>query len=210
MKTLWCEVLDAALNDSVVLDIVAAAETGDGIDWLDEYVTDRLGRPEPGYQARALTVAGFRRRNSQSETLLAAEGRSGFLAAVAEKASRRYGRAGWARHWLDAMGEASDLTEFWRYAQLAIGCADLRALLDDGLFDRVPPHLQPYMGGMFEQLVKAADADRKALEDTLFGMKAPRRDLALFLADTLDTSSHAISGDIGATAPKALQHSEVP
>ena len=189
LEPFWAEVLDGALDDNAIQKIVVAAETEDGAAWLDAYVSDRLGRTEPGHRARGFTVAGMRSTNPHSDEVFAKRPSAGFLAHVAEHANGRYARARWSQHWLDQMARTDDPVAFWRYSQLAIGVADIRALLDRDWINAVPTETRSYLEGLFEQMGKAAEKRSKKYAETLFGLKAPSRDLALLLRDTPSTDA---------------------
>ncbi len=70
--------------------------------WLDAYVKGAIDRPEPSAAARALTVAGLRSPNAQSQTVLARDWNGGFLGAVARAARDAYSEGERSVRWLAA------------------------------------------------------------------------------------------------------------
>ena len=186
LEHLWCTALDAPLDDASLQTAVLAAETGDANAWLDGYVDERLARPEPGLRARALTVAGFRSLNDHSDDVLRRSYGSGFLGAVASEAAARYARSHWTLRWLAEAATATEPAELWRYAQLAIGPADSRALVDLEWARRFCPRMKAYLPEVLEQLEKAVENKRKKRSATLFGLKAPQREVALLISDEPD------------------------
>lgn len=166
------EVFDSASNDAVLESATFAAEACEAGIWLDTYVETKINDVHPAANARALTVAGFRQSNAQSERVLNQDWGSGFLGQVAQAALKNYQRAGWARHWPDAAAKASEGVEFWRFTKLAESVVDRRYLLE--WKDPVAGTWVSRTEHDWKQRFKRnADKRTRKRKDLLFGLRAP-------------------------------------
>lgn len=170
-----------ALDDAALEAAVAAAEAQGAVGWLDGYVGRMVGSAHPGEQARGLAVAGLRHANGASKCFLGRSWGSGFLGAVAAASAKNYRRAQWAQHWLECALTASDPVDFWRHGRLAEGLADRRLV---GRFGSLTGACSARFGlELRTQLERAAERRTRKRKDTLFGLKAPGRDLSAILRD---------------------------
>lgn len=153
-----------------------AAERYGATAWLERFIDRLLASATLGDTARALTIAGLREPNHQSDTLLARSADIGFLSEVAEFSLKNYRRDSWARRWLEAASSASDGISFWRFGVLAEGVVDARTarLLEH---DRESPTVQLHGEELTERSVRAAEKRSKDRKTTLFGLKAPPQDI---------------------------------
>ena len=177
-----------ALDDAALEMATVAAEVCGATAWLGRYVDSLVASGQPAEQARGITIAGFRHANPDSDQILAVNRGGGFLGQVATVAAKCYRRAGWARHWLNAAGRTDDPIDFWRFSKLAEGVCDVRIIhafrgvAASALFTR-------FGADLLERLKKAAEERSKKRAGTLFGIKAPARDVAMMIRDTLPTPS---------------------
>jgi hypothetical protein len=171
------EAIGAFLDDAALQMVTAAAEVSGATAWLDRYIEQLVASEHPASQARALMLSGFRQPNEISDRILHEEWGDGFLGDVAAEAKKSYQRASWGRHWLDLAANTSDPVDFWRFSTLATGIADIRSIA----FVRHLPMtelLKSFGANFYEPLTKGAEDRLKKGRDTLFGLKAPRRDIA--------------------------------
>jgi hypothetical protein len=177
-----------ALDDAALEMATVAAEVCGAAGWLGRYVDLLVASDQPAEQARGITIAGFRHANPDSDQILAVNRGGGFLGQVSTVAAKCYQRAGWARHWLNAAGRTDDPIDFWRFSKLAEGVCDVRIIhafrgvAASALFTR-------FGADLLERLKKAAEERSKKRAGTLFGIKAPARDVAMMIRDTLPTPS---------------------
>ncbi len=180
LEPLRDRLLGEALDDAALEAAVAAAEARDATGWLDGYVARTVGSRHPSEQARGLAVAGLRHENETSDRCLEKAWGSGFLSAVAATSAKNYRRDRWACHWLERALAASDPADFWRHDRLAEGLADRRLV---GRFGSVRAGACSARFGheLRARLEKAAEGRTKKREGTLFGLKAPDRNLSAML-----------------------------
>jgi len=163
-------------DDGAIELITIAAERCGAGSWLDTFIEKSLTSPIPGDIARALTIAGFRPPNGQSEELLARQFEQGFLGDVAENARKNYRRDAWARAWLSMAAAAPDGVTFWRAGVLATGVIDMRT--EQILHEHADgPLVRRYGEELTKRLVKEAEKRSKERKATLFGLRAPPQDL---------------------------------
>jgi hypothetical protein len=173
-----------ALDDAAIEMATIAAEVCGAAAWLGRYVGLLVASDRPAEQARGLTIAGFRHANPDSDQILSVNRGGGFLGQVAAMANKCYQRAGWARHWLNAAGMTEDPIDFWRFSKLAEGVCDVRVIqafrevATGALFRR-------FGADLLERLKKAAEERSKKRAGTLFGHKAPARDIATMISSSL-------------------------
>jgi hypothetical protein len=173
----------SSFNDQELEGAVHAAEVCGAASWLTNFVETQIRRSSVGRRARALTVAGFRLKNESSDRILNTEWGPGFLADVAAFARKNYQRDEWARHWMEEAISARTLVDLWRFAKLAEGVADRRFAI---WATDLPSNEQweRFSQGVFERLGKAAEDRSKDRAKSLFGLKAPERDLVRVLRDS--------------------------
>jgi hypothetical protein len=182
------ELFADTLDDASLERATIAAERHDGADWLTRLVEQLVGSSNPGDQARGLAIAGLRYPNAASSHLLERSWGPGFLGDVAGWARAVYQRATWVDVWFGRAADATDPVEFWRWTVLAEGIADVRALRSfeasatGEMFARFGAELS-------ERLRDAGEKRTKRRRDTLFGFKAPDRDLTAMLRDRLSGDS---------------------
>jgi hypothetical protein len=169
----------ASTDAAIALASLAAEESGSA-PWLGGYVEELLDSSHPADQALGLTIAGFRHPNAGSDQQLNKEWGTGFLGTAAAAARNSYERANWARYWLLSARDSMDSIEFWRFAKLAEGVSDLRALADFRNLETCP-FLTLYGDTLLEELKRGAGERTKKRKETLFGSKVPERDLEMAL-----------------------------
>jgi hypothetical protein len=181
------EVFGTAMDDGTIEMATLAAEVCGSAPWLGRYIAELVASSHPADQARGVTIAGFREVNQYTDQILAVNRGGGFLGEVAAAARKCYRRAAWAQHWLDEAAGAYDPTDFWRFSRLAEGVADARLI---PVFRRLgdSPLLKAYGGQFFERLKKAAEERSKKRAETLFGLKAPEKDIARIIRDCLGSA----------------------
>ena len=174
------EFFAAALNDAALEAATVAAEVRGASGWLGRYVEELLASDAPALQARALSIAGLRQPNEQSDRILGEGWGDGFLGQVAAAARKSYRRAGWARHWLESAAGVGEPIDFWRFSKLAEGVADVRLM---AVFRDLPPGelLTRFGGDLHARLKTAAENRSKKRAATLYGCKAPQEELAMSL-----------------------------
>jgi hypothetical protein len=101
---------------------------------------------------------------------------------VVKVAAKNYRRNQWARHWGNSMLTASDPIDFWRFGKLAEGVVDWRFVNWFGS-KKGSVLLERFGDELYTRFRKAAGKRTKKREDTLFGLKAPDRDLLIILKD---------------------------
>ena len=180
------ETFDLPFDDEALEVATVAAEAAGATDWLDGYLEELQSSVVPGRRARAITVTSFRRAAAHQS---ADESTSnGFLGNVLTAANRTARAAAGARHWFALARSADTSTEYWRYAQLAEGGVDRRLIaeLDEiDLFESAAEPFRLHGPATLERLRKAAEKRSAKRKETLFGTKAPTRDLLVTLSDRL-------------------------
>lgn len=173
-----------SFDDATLEDLVGAAETYGSLTWLNKYMLQLLESSHPGEQAKGLTIAGLRNPNEISVSAFERTWGPGFLGEVAEISAKNYQRDRWARHWFNCAHTASNPIDFWRFGKLAEGVVDWRfsSWFESGLPCAL---LERFGAALYTQLKKAAERRTKKRKDTLFGLKAPDRDLVELLKDKL-------------------------
>jgi hypothetical protein len=171
-----------SFNDQELEGAVHAAESCGAASWLTNFVETEVRRSSVGRRARALTAAGFRLKNDSSDRILNTEWGPGFLADVAAFARENYQRDEWARHWMEQAVTARTSVDLWRFAKLAEGVVDRRFAIWARDFPS-SPHWQRFGQAAIERLGKAAEERSKNRAKSLFGLKAPDRDLVRVLRD---------------------------
>lgn len=173
LSTLRCTALDQALSDSDIETLVFAAESSGHSTWLRQWVDREVSSVVPGQIARALTVAGLCDETTGMSSLLTRDWGTGFLGQVAERARYAYDRNRWARSWAAQVSKATDPADFWRWGELTVGIADVRAFhwFDPNLDI---PMMQRFGSELFKRVQKAAENRTKKRRDKLFGLKNPK------------------------------------
>lgn len=141
---------------------------------LNEYIADKISRPEPAFVARGLMVAGLSDKNpSASEVLSRYEGSVGFIGKAYHAASYAYQRNIWARTWFAQMCSTDDPKIFWQSGILLRKIVDGRFAIWNKMFERRGSVIQRF-GYMVERGIgnryRRWASHRK---DTLFGGKVP-------------------------------------
>lgn len=165
-----------AFDDAQLEEAISAAEACGAVAWIDRYMDGLLASAHPSDQARGLTIAGLRQVNIKSDRVLAEPWGSGFLGEVASAAVKNYQCNRWAQHWFNCARTSSDPIDFWRFGKLAEGVVDQRFV---GWFEskKYCYLLTTFGDEVYERFMKAAQKCTKKRKDTLFGLKAPERDL---------------------------------
>jgi hypothetical protein len=171
------------MNDALIASTVAAVEQYGDERWLDTFCDQLVQSATPADVALALTIAGLRNPNEHSPRLLDRSVAGKFLTGVKEYARKAYRRDMWARHWIDEAVSAADGSSFWRAGVLAQGVVDSRTSKTlDQYHGR--PFVQRFGGPLSKNLERAAEKRSKSRKETLFGLRAPARDLAQALQRT--------------------------
>lgn len=165
------EAFENALDDTTIEQIVMAAEAAGASAWLDAFVDSRLVSATPGDQAMAITIASFRPKNAQSDTVLARDWGAGFLGGATEQGRARYRRAIDADHWFTQAIQANDPHERWRYLELGVAGADRRHLLAP--LSRFDPDARRMGGDLPQRLKKAAEKVSNNGRKTFLGARRP-------------------------------------
>jgi hypothetical protein len=173
---------ESAFTDADLEDATIAADEGEKAGWLDAYVERLVTSGHPGHQARGLAIAGLRFPNASSDRLLGLDWGLGFLGDVARWAGKNYRRAKWAYEWLQAAANATDAIDFWRFATLTEGVADRRIMRTLRELEG-SSWLQRYGEALRTTLTDAQESRSKKRKATLFGAKAPDRDLVAMYID---------------------------
>jgi hypothetical protein len=169
----------SALADDEIEAAVAAAEFSGADEWLEHFVEDLLSSNAVADHALAITIAGLRCENAQSERVLQPT-RVGFLANVSVAARKNYTENAWAMHWMSAVVAAQEPADWWRFAALAESTIDRRHGIwfkepeDDALWQR-------FGNELLDRLDKKAGKVTEKRKDTLFGHKAPDPELRAVL-----------------------------
>jgi hypothetical protein len=169
-----------ATDDATLADLTFASELGGASQFLNDLIEDHLHSSTVSDLALALTLAGFRMVTPGGNSLLSADWGTGFLGDVATAARNQYERAGWTDHWLRIAASADTGQAFWRAALLAGKVADARAFRS--LVTQVDaPGLKTFGSTLTDRIDRASKKRREARKKTLFGQRAPSRDLARLL-----------------------------
>jgi hypothetical protein len=165
----------SALADSEIEAAVAAAEFSGAGEWLERFVEESFSSNAVADHALAITVAGLRCENAQSERVLQAT-RVGFLADVSAAALKNYRQNAWAMHWVSAAVAAKEATDWWRFAVLAESVIDRRYSI--WLVEPVANALWQRFGNeLLDRLRRKAKKKTEERNGTLFGLKAPDSEL---------------------------------
>lgn len=170
--------LDQAGSDhQISLEVLGALVHGKQ-ELLNEYVADRISRPEPAYVARALMVAGFSDENPYSvEVLSRYEGASGFIGKAHRAALYAYQRNSWARTWFAQMCSTVDPKIFWQSGILLRKIVDSRFAVWNEKFERKGSVIQRFGNEVERGINNRYQQWERHRKDTLFGRKVPSRAL---------------------------------
>lgn len=169
-------VFESALDDCELQSLVVAAEECGAGTWLEHYTLELLESRVPGDIARGLTIVGLRHLRESDEDLLKSFQGPGFLGSVTLSAVKNRTRAQWVAHWIRSACAAGDPGDFWRFGRLAEGVADWRFTV--ALPEVVSgEYLQRFGDELYSRLRDEAKRRSEKRKETLFGLKAPDRDL---------------------------------
>ena len=170
--------LDRAVNDHEISNQVLAALYLGKQSLLNEYIADRITRPEPSYKARALMVAGFSDENEYAAQVISSfSNTNGFIGEAHKAALYAYQRNSWSRIWYSQMCTTDETSLFWQAKVLLQKIVDGRFAVWNGDFNRTGSAIRN-----FEMLAERGFRNRyrtweTARKKNLFGQKAPDRAL---------------------------------
>jgi hypothetical protein len=175
--------LDRAESDNqIALEVLGALVQGKQ-KLLNEYIVDRISRPEPANIARGLMVAGFSDDNSfATEVFSRYKGAKGFVGKALDAALYSYERNKWARVWFARMCSSDSHEIFWQSGILLRKIVDGRFAVWNRTFER--------NGGVIQRFRKEPErgiANRyrrwaSHRKDKLFGRKIPSRSILASLS----------------------------
>ena len=164
--------VEQASNDAELALCARAASVCGSQQWLLSYIDKHHLAENPAMQARAMILAGFCYPEEDLTYVFAGDRKTGFLGQVRTFALKQRTHSVWAKHWCVSAIRSESTVDFWRFAQLAEGVADMRFTR---CFENLPScrnHV-PFEPDVYERLRKAAENRHKKRKDTLFGLKAP-------------------------------------
>jgi hypothetical protein len=169
----------SALADNEIESAVAAAEFSGAGEWLEHFVEELLSSEAVADHALAITIAGLRCENAQSERVLQAT-RIGFLADVSTAALKHYKQNAWAMHWMSEVATAQEPTDWWRFAVLAESAIDRRYSI---WFAKPGANAlwQRFGNELLDRLRRKAEEQTEERNGTLFGHKVPDSELRAVL-----------------------------
>lgn len=163
-----------AKTDAELQTLIYAAEQAGHIDWLESWIANEVATEVPGRIARGLMAEGLRNFGSGTSPFLSRDWGPGFLGGVAKQARFAHERNIWAQTWAIKAIQATNPLDFWRWGELTVGIADVRAYhwfdlkVDNPLVERFGKEL-------FRRIRDASEKRTKKREETLFGIKKPDR-----------------------------------
>lgn len=174
LSTLRKKALMQAKTDAELQTLIFAAEQAGHTSWLENWIANEVATDVPGRIARALMVEGLRNSESESSSLLSRDWESGFLGEVTKHARFAYKRNIWAKTWANQALQATNPLDFWRWGELTVGIADVRACHWYDLHVDTPL-VQRFGKELFGRIRTASEKRTKKRKDTLFGIKKPDR-----------------------------------
>lgn len=163
-----------AKTDAELQTLVYDAEQAGHIDWLESWIANEVATEVPGRIARGLMAEGLRNFGSVTSPFLSRDWGSGFLGEVAKQARFAHERNIWAQTWASKAIQATNPLDFWRWGELTVGIADVRAYhWFDLKVDR--PLIKRFGKELFKRIRSASEKRTKKREETLFGLKKPDR-----------------------------------
>ncbi|WP_426993946.1 hypothetical protein [Methylomonas sp. CM2] len=163
-----------AKTDAELQTLIYAAERAEHIDWLERWIAKEVATEVPGRIARGLMAEGLRNFGSVTSPLLSRDWGPGFLGEVAKQARHAHERNVWAQTWASKVFQATSPLDFWRWGELTLGVADVRAFhwfnlkLDS-------PLVKQFGKELFGRIRSESEKRTKKREETLFGLKKPNR-----------------------------------
>lgn len=166
--------LDHAESDhQISLEVLGALVHGKQ-DLLNDYIADRISRPEPTYVARGLMVAGFSDENPYAGEILSRyEGASGFIGKAHQAALYAYQRNTWARTWFARMCGTDDPKIFWQSGILLRKIVDGRFAVWHSTFERKGFAIKHFGRSVERGIGNRYRRWANHRKDKLFGRKVP-------------------------------------
>ncbi|MGZ8916142.1 MAG: hypothetical protein ACXW1Z_23930, partial [Methylobacter sp.] len=163
-----------AKTDAELQTLIYDAEQAGHIDWLESWIANEVATEVPGRIARGLMAEGLRNFGSVTSPFLSRDWEPGFLGEVAKQARFAHERNIWAQTWASKAIQATNPLDFWRWGELIVGIADVRAY---HWFDLKvdSPLIKRFGEELFGRIRSASEKRTKKREGTLFGIKKPDR-----------------------------------
>lgn len=175
--------LDEAVTDEALFVLALVAQRTGNTPWLVRAIDDDVASGELARQARALTLVGWLDHGAELDRLRPLlDGRSGFLAEVAETATARLTRNARARHWFGEFLLRRDPDRAWGALRLTLRCIDRRFHLwrrpmSDAVAD-VPERWRHTLAQNRDAIDNAIRRNEDKLDAVLFGTKIAKGQLA--------------------------------
>lgn len=124
----WQHKLEQCTSDQAFLEVVLAAHTAQGGEWLWTYTLERLQVASPLAMIRAITLLGFIDRDASYDRLTALQAQvpETWLRDLVDTALRRWQSNTWAKHWFHQFLTHQDDVRAWAAFRLFLRCADRR------------------------------------------------------------------------------------
>jgi len=163
-----------AKNDAELQTLIYTAERAEHIDWLERWTAIEIATEVPGRIARGLMVEGLRNFGSVTSPFLSRDWGPGFLGEVAKQTRLAHERNIWAQTWANKAFQATNPLDFWRWGELTLGLADIRAF---HWFDLKvdSPLVKQFGKEIFGRIRSESEKITKKREETLFCLKKPDR-----------------------------------
>ena len=168
--------LDLAPDDHTLSqEVVAAILAGKQL-FLEQYVSERIGRAEPAQIGRALMVIGFGEPSEYAIEIIEKHKDAGGFVGQAAKASRyAYDRNVWAQHWHEIMCRATSKTEFWATSVLLLKIVDGRIDVWCDNITRPTTIYDDFWPTISDRISNRVKKWKSKREKTLFGGKVPHK-----------------------------------
>jgi hypothetical protein len=180
VRRAWTDRLEGCTTDQELMHVAIVAQRGNGQDWLQSYIDQRIDSSAPMERSRALTLLGFMETQKASEHLgqLAETEPETWIGGLVKTSLKRSQTNSWARHWFERFLTSEDDVNAWAAFRLFLHCVDSRFWLwQRQLCSTVEEHPRLVRRMSFWEdnshtIEKRIRKNEKDLNKHLFGQKA--------------------------------------
>lgn len=124
----WKSRLETCTTDKDLMRVTIVAQLGNGQDWLQSYINQRIASSAPLERSRAFTLMGFVETQGTFDRLvqLADTEPDTWVGNLLEKSLDRWQTNAWAKHWFERFLTTGDDTNAWAAFRLFLHCVDGR------------------------------------------------------------------------------------
>jgi len=124
----WKRRLEQCTTDQELMQIAIVAQCGNGQDWLQSYIHQRIQSPSPLEKSRALALLGFIEAEEGFKLLseLLKTEPDTWIKDLLRTSIKRWQTNAWAKHWFRRFLVVDDAVAAWAAFRLFLQCVDSR------------------------------------------------------------------------------------